>query len=233
MAPRVGAVVAGPLFLARLLFVFVQFTHCDPEPRVAPAPAVRRSRCGSASSPTSPTPPPWSALKKGFFTKNLGSRHAEDHGLQHRHPGDHRPAGRPAGRGLRRPEPGHQRLAEVGRQRDQDHLRRGHRRRLGRRQAGITSAASSRARRWPRRRWATPRTWRCATGSSRTAWPPPRPAGETSPSSRPTPTPTRCSSSSPGQIAGGSEPAPYDVEMVKDGGKVLFTRAGRARPSWS
>ena len=29
--------------------------------------------------------------------------------------------------------------------------------------------ASSRARRWPRRRWATPRTWRCATGSSSTA----------------------------------------------------------------
>jgi NitT/TauT family transport system substrate-binding protein len=29
-----------------------------------------------------------------------------------------------------------------------------------------------------------------------------------------------------GQIAGGSEPSPYDVEMVKDGGKVLFTEPG-------
>jgi NitT/TauT family transport system substrate-binding protein len=29
-----------------------------------------------------------------------------------------------------------------------------------------------------------------------------------------------------GQIAGGSEPAPYDVEMVKDGGKVLFSEPG-------
>src|SRR5271169_5592769 len=29
-----------------------------------------------------------------------------------------------------------------------------------------------------------------------------------------------------GQIAGGSEPAPYDVEMVKDGGKVLLAEPG-------
>jgi NitT/TauT family transport system substrate-binding protein len=29
-----------------------------------------------------------------------------------------------------------------------------------------------------------------------------------------------------GQIAGGSEPSPYDVEMVQDGGKVLFTEPG-------
>jgi NitT/TauT family transport system substrate-binding protein len=29
-----------------------------------------------------------------------------------------------------------------------------------------------------------------------------------------------------GQIAGGSEPAPYDVEMVNDGGKVLFSEPG-------
>jgi NitT/TauT family transport system substrate-binding protein len=29
-----------------------------------------------------------------------------------------------------------------------------------------------------------------------------------------------------GQIAGGSEPAPYDVEMVKDGGTVLFSETG-------
>ncbi len=29
-----------------------------------------------------------------------------------------------------------------------------------------------------------------------------------------------------GQIAGGSEPAPYDVEMVSDGGKVLFSERG-------
>jgi NitT/TauT family transport system substrate-binding protein len=29
-----------------------------------------------------------------------------------------------------------------------------------------------------------------------------------------------------GQIAGGSEPAPYDVEMVEDGGKVLLTEPG-------
>jgi NitT/TauT family transport system substrate-binding protein len=29
-----------------------------------------------------------------------------------------------------------------------------------------------------------------------------------------------------GQIAGGSEPAPYDIEMVKDGGSVLFTETG-------
>ena len=29
-----------------------------------------------------------------------------------------------------------------------------------------------------------------------------------------------------GQIAGGSEPAPYDVEMVKDGGSVLFSEPG-------
>jgi NitT/TauT family transport system substrate-binding protein len=29
-----------------------------------------------------------------------------------------------------------------------------------------------------------------------------------------------------GQIAGASEPAPYDVEMVNDGGKVLFTEQG-------
>ncbi|HTX25506.1 MAG TPA: ABC transporter substrate-binding protein [Streptosporangiaceae bacterium] len=29
-----------------------------------------------------------------------------------------------------------------------------------------------------------------------------------------------------GQIAGGSEPAPYDVEMVKDGGTVLLTETG-------
>jgi NitT/TauT family transport system substrate-binding protein len=29
-----------------------------------------------------------------------------------------------------------------------------------------------------------------------------------------------------GQIAGGSEPAPYDVEMVKDGGTVLFSEPG-------
>ena len=29
-----------------------------------------------------------------------------------------------------------------------------------------------------------------------------------------------------GQIAGGSEPAPYDVEMVTDGGKVLVSEPG-------
>ena len=29
-----------------------------------------------------------------------------------------------------------------------------------------------------------------------------------------------------GQIAGASEPSPYDVEMVRDGGKVLFTEPG-------
>jgi NitT/TauT family transport system substrate-binding protein len=29
-----------------------------------------------------------------------------------------------------------------------------------------------------------------------------------------------------GQVAGGSEPAPYDVEMVKDGGTVLLSEAG-------
>jgi sulfonate transport system substrate-binding protein len=29
-----------------------------------------------------------------------------------------------------------------------------------------------------------------------------------------------------GQVAGGSEPAPYDVEMVKDGGTVLYTEPG-------
>ena len=29
-----------------------------------------------------------------------------------------------------------------------------------------------------------------------------------------------------GQIAGGSEPAPYDVEMVKDGGTVLLSETG-------
>jgi len=29
-----------------------------------------------------------------------------------------------------------------------------------------------------------------------------------------------------GQIAGGSEPAPYDVEMVRDGGTVLFSETG-------
>ncbi len=29
-----------------------------------------------------------------------------------------------------------------------------------------------------------------------------------------------------GQIAGGSEPSPYDIEMVKAGGKVLFTEPG-------
>src|SRR5229473_2573357 len=29
-----------------------------------------------------------------------------------------------------------------------------------------------------------------------------------------------------GQIAGGSEPAPYDVEMVSDGGTVLFSETG-------
>src|ERR1700678_2268470 len=29
-----------------------------------------------------------------------------------------------------------------------------------------------------------------------------------------------------GQIAGGSEPAPYDIEMVKDGGTVLLTEPG-------
>ena len=29
-----------------------------------------------------------------------------------------------------------------------------------------------------------------------------------------------------GQIAGGSEPAPYDVEMVKDGGTVLYSEPG-------
>jgi NitT/TauT family transport system substrate-binding protein len=29
-----------------------------------------------------------------------------------------------------------------------------------------------------------------------------------------------------GQIAGGSEPSPYDVEMVQDGGKVLFAEPG-------
>jgi NitT/TauT family transport system substrate-binding protein len=29
-----------------------------------------------------------------------------------------------------------------------------------------------------------------------------------------------------GQVAGGSEPSPYDVEMVKDGGKVLFSEPG-------
>ncbi|MCW2931519.1 MAG: aliphatic sulfonate transporter substrate-binding protein, partial [Actinomycetia bacterium] len=29
-----------------------------------------------------------------------------------------------------------------------------------------------------------------------------------------------------GQIAGASEPAPYDVEMVKDGGTVLYTEPG-------
>ena len=29
-----------------------------------------------------------------------------------------------------------------------------------------------------------------------------------------------------GQIAGASEPSPYDVEMVQDGGKVLLTEPG-------
>ena len=31
-----------------------------------------------------------------------------------------------------------------------------------------------------------------------------------------------------GQIAGGSEPSPYDVEMVQDGGKVLLSNKDRA-----
>ena len=89
--------------------------------------------------------------------------------VQHRHRGGHGPAGRPARRRLRRPEPGHQGLADLERQADQGHLRR----RLGRRRAGGQEGhhqrrPSSRARSWPPRRSATPRTWRCATGSSST-----------------------------------------------------------------
>ena len=33
-------------------------------------------------------------------------------------------------------------------------------------------------------------------------------------------------STSPAQIAGASEPSPYDVEMVQDGGKVLLSEPG-------
>src|SRR6201986_896819 len=41
-----------------------------------------------------------------------------------------------------------------------------------------------------------------------------------------TPTPNAVLQFQSGQIAGASEPSPYDVEMVKDGGKVLFAQPG-------
>ena len=73
------------------------------------------------------------ALKNGYFTKALGSAGTRtDLDVHQRHAGDHRHPGRPARRGLRRPEPGDQRLAEVRRHRHQDRLRRRDRRRVDR-----------------------------------------------------------------------------------------------------
>ena len=73
-------------------------------------------------------------------------------------------------RHLHRPEPGDQRLRQVQRRGRADHLRRGLRRRRAGGQARHHHARpTSRARRSPPRSWATPRTWRCATGSRRRA----------------------------------------------------------------
>ena len=63
-------------------------------------------------------------VKEGFFTKDLGNGVTLklapfSTGTR----GGDRAAGRPARRGLRRPEPGDQGLADLGRQADQDHLR--------------------------------------------------------------------------------------------------------------
>ena len=106
------------------------------------------------------------AIKQGYFTKEpRPERHAQAAPVQHRHRGGHRPAGRPAGRRLRRAEPGHQGLADLGRQarsRSSPAPPRAAPTSWSRRAS--PPPPSSRARSWPPRRWATPRTWRCGTG---------------------------------------------------------------------
>ena len=106
--------------------------------------------------------------------------HGEDDRVHQRHAGDDRDPGRPARRRLRGAEPGDQRLAEVRRPGHQDRLRGGHRRGVRRGEARPSPPPrSSRGSRWPAPRSATPRTWRCATGSSSRGSPPARPAAAT------------------------------------------------------
>ena len=140
-------------------------------------------------------------VKNGYFAKELGSAGiVEDDRLHQRHPGDHRDPRRPDRRRLRGPEPGHQRLAEVQRHRDQGHLRRRHRRRVRRGQARHhlrgaaqgTVAGHPVARQHPGRGGALLAE---AAGPCHRA----PPAAATWPSSRPRRTPLPCSSSSPGR----------------------------------
>ena len=125
------------------------------------------------------------------------------------------------------PEPGHQRLAEVQRHRHQDHLRRRHRRRVVvvkpehhlRGAAQGTVAGHPVARQHPGRGGALLAE---AAGLATST------TGGGDVAIKPT-TPNSASvlEFKSGQIAGASEPSPYDVEMVQDGGKVLLSRAGR------
>ena len=92
--------------------------------------------------------------------------------------------------------------------------------------SSISSASQLKGRRSPPRRSATPRTWRCGTTSSRTASPRPATGGGDVLVKPTTPNSDAVLAFESGQIAGASEPAPYDVEMVKDGGKVLLSEPG-------
>ena len=133
-----AAMIGAALLLAAVLFFFFlllryDYLGCDGE-----LGGQRRAGNGQAWLPHEHHP----RLRSGRPERGLlhqGPRlrgHPEGHRVQHRDRGDHGPAGRPARRRLRRAEPGHQRLAEVERQRDQDHLGCRDRRCLDRRREG-------------------------------------------------------------------------------------------------
>ena len=103
---------------------------------------------------------------QGHLPGQVGrERHVGDLDVQRRHQGLRGPGRRRHRRHLHRPQPGHQPVAEVGRQGDQDRVRLDVGRRLLRREAGDQQTRpTSRARRWPARAWATRKTSPCARG---------------------------------------------------------------------
>ena len=106
------------------------------------------SRCGSATSRTSPTPPRSSASRRASSPRHLGTNKLETKTFNAGTGGHRGPQRRRHRRHLHRPRPGDQRFPEVERQGDQDRLRRDVRRRLAGRQAGDQRARpTSRARR--------------------------------------------------------------------------------------
>ena len=206
---RALALAATALLAATVL------TACGRRRRPPAPPAARRRPCGSATSRTSPTRPRWSASKRASSSRRLGSTKLDDQDVQRRPGRDRGAVLRRDRRHLHRPEPGDQRLGAVQGHRPQDH--RGQH--LGRRRPGGQARAStarptSRARRSPPRSSATPRTSRCAPGSSRTGLND-RPAGRRRRrrSLRRT-TRRRCRRSRQGAIDGAWVPEPYATRLV-------------------